>query len=329
MRAKELRRAALAVALVLAVWPAGSVRALGAGYPDRPIKLLVGFGAGGGSDIVARILASKMSESLGQSVIVENRTGASGMVAAADVAKSPPDGYTLVLVTASTHAMGPSVLTTTPYDPVNDFAPIIQVTTAPAIMVVPKSLPANTVAEFVALAKQKPDQLNFASFGIGSSAHLAAELFMQATGTRMVHITYKGSAPAIVDLMGDRVQLFFDSIPSALPHVRAGDLKGLAMTGLMPTAAAPDLPTVAASIPGFDFTVWQGLAAPAGTPATIILRLYAEVAKIMAQPDVKKILVDLGADPISVNPEGFAAYILRENEKWRRLAKDAKISVAN
>ncbi|SDT53223.1 Bug family tripartite tricarboxylate transporter substrate binding protein [Bradyrhizobium canariense] len=298
-------------------------------FPNRTIRIVVPWAPGGVADIVARLISDRLTAQLGQPVIVENRAGASGMIGTDFVAKSPPDGYTLVLVTASTHAMGPSVVTTTPYDPVKDFAPIIQVTTAPAIMVVPKSLPASTVAEFVALAKQKPGQLNFASFGVGSSAHLAAELFMQATGTRMVHVTYKGSAPAIIDLMGDRVQLFFDSIPSALPHVRAGDLKALAVTGLMPTAAAPDLPTVAASIPGFDFTVWQGLAAPAGTPAVIVQKIYVEVAKIMAQPEVKKILVDLGADPVSVNPDGFAAYILRENEKWRRLAKDAKISVAN
>jgi tripartite-type tricarboxylate transporter receptor subunit TctC len=298
-------------------------------YPNRTIRIVVPWAPGGVADIVARLISDRLTAQLGQPVIVENRAGASGMIGTDFVAKSAPDGYTLVLVTASTHAMGPSVVTTTPYDPVKDFAPIIQVTTAPAIMVVPKSLPANTVVEFVALAKQKPGELNFASFGVGSSAHLAAELFMQATGTRIVHVTYKGSAPAIIDLMGDRVQLFFDSIPSALPHVRAGDLKALAVTGLMPTAAAPDLPTVAASIPGFDFTVWQGLAAPAGTPTAVIQKLYTEVAKIMAQPEVKKILVDLGADPISVDPDGFAAYIRRENEKWRRLAKDAKISVAN
>jgi tripartite-type tricarboxylate transporter receptor subunit TctC len=298
-------------------------------FPNRTIRIVVPWAPGGIADIVARLIGDRLGAQIGQPVIVENKAGASGVIGTDFVAKSSPDGYTLVLVTASTHAMGPSVLTTTPYDPVKDFAPIIEVTTAPAIMVVPKSLPANTVAEFVALAKQKPGQLNFASFGVGSSAHLAAELFMQATGTRMVHITYKGSAPAIVDLMGDRVQLFFDSIPSALPHVRAGDLKALAVTGLMPTAAAPDLPTISASIPGFDFTVWEGFAAPAGTSAAIVQKLYVELAKIMAQPEVKKILVDLGADPISVNPDGFATYIRSENEKWRRLAKDAKISVAN
>jgi tripartite-type tricarboxylate transporter receptor subunit TctC len=298
-------------------------------FPNRPIRIVVPWAPGGVADIVARLIGDRLGAQIGQPVIVENKPGASGVIGTDFVAKSPPDGYTLVLITASTHAMGPSVTTNNPYDPVKDFAPIIQLTNAPAIMVVPKSLPADTVAEFVALAKQKPGQLNFASFGVGSSAHLAAELFMQATGTRMVHITYKGSAPAIVDLMGDRVQLFFDSIPSALPHVRGGDLKALAVTSPTPTAAAPDLPTVAASIPGFEFTVWEGLGAPAGTPAGIIQKIYKEAAKIMAQPDVKKTLIDLGADPVSVSPEDFASLIRSENEKWRRIAKDAKISVAN
>jgi tripartite-type tricarboxylate transporter receptor subunit TctC len=298
-------------------------------FPNRTIRIIVPWAPGGVTDIVARLIADRLTAQVGQPVIVENKPGASGIIGTDYVAKSSPDGYTLVLVTASTHAMGPSVLTTVPYDPVKDFAPIIQATTAPAIMVVPNELPANNVAEFVALARQKPGQLNFASFGIGSSAHLAAELFMQSTGTKMVHVTYKGSAPAIVDLMADRVQVFFDSIPSALPHVRAGHLKALAVTGPTPTAAAPDLPTVGASVPGFEFTVWQGLAAPAGTPPAVIQKLYTEVARIMAQPDVKKTLADLGADPLSIPPDGFASYIGRENEKWRHLAKDAKISVAN
>jgi len=298
-------------------------------FPNRTIRIIVPWPAGGVTDIVARLIADRLAAQIGQAVIVENRPGASGIIGTDYVARSAPDGYTLVLVTASAQAMGPSVLTTVPYDPVKDFAPIIQATTAPAIMVVPKELAANNVAEFVALAKQKPGQLNFASFGIGSSAHMAAELFMHMTGTKMVNVIYKGSAPAIVDLMANRVQVLFDSIPAALPHARAGHLKGLAVTGPAPTPAAPDLPTVAASVPGYEFTVWQGLAAPARTPAAVIQRLYAEVAKIMAQPDVKKILADSGAEPLSVPPDGFAAYISRENEKWRGLAKDAKISVAN
>jgi tripartite-type tricarboxylate transporter receptor subunit TctC len=311
-----------AIALVAAPVRAGD-------FPDHTIRIIVPWAPSGVTDIVARLIADRLGPKIGQPVIVENKPGASGIIGTDYVAKSTPDGYVLVLVTASTHAMGPSTLATVPYDPVKDFAPIIQLTTAPAIMVVPNELPVNTVTEFVALAKEKPGQLNFASYGIGGAAHLAAELFMQATGTKMVHITYKGSAPAIVDLMANRVQVFFDSIPSALPHVRAGHLKALAVTGPTPTAAAPDLPTVGASVPGYEFTVWQGLAAPAGTPPAVIQKLYSEVAEIMAQPDVKKTLVDLGADPLSVAPGGFAALIASENQKWRQVAKDAKISVAN
>ena len=298
-------------------------------YPDHTIRIIVPWAPAGVTDIVARLIADRLSPQIGQSVIVENKPGASGIIGTDYVAKADPDGYTLVLVTASTHAMGPSVLTTVPYDPVKDFAPIIQATTAPTIMVVPPTLPVKTVADFIALAKEKPGQLNFASFGIGSSAHLAAELFMQATGTQMVHVTYKGSAPAIVDLMADRVQVFFDSIPASLPHVQAGRLKALAVTGAKPAAAAPDLPTVGATVPGYEFTVWQGLAAPAGTPDAIIQKLYTETAKIMMQPEVKKILADLGAEAMSAPPADFAAYIAHENQKWRQLAKDAKISVAN
>lgn len=298
-------------------------------FPKRVVRIVVPWAPGGVADILARLIADRLTTQIGQPVIVENKPGASGLIGTDFVAKSAPDGYTLVLVTASTHAMGPSVLTNTPYDPVKDFAPIIQVTTSPAIAVVPTTLPVNSVTEFIALAKQKPGQLNFASFGIGSSSHLAAELFMQATGTQMAHITYKGAAPAIVDLMADRVQFFFDSIPSALSRVRAGQLKALGVTSSKPTAGAPDLPTIAESVPGFEFTVWQGLAAPAGTPQAVIQLLYSEVAKIMAQPEVKKTLVDLGADPISVPPDVFAGYIKRENDRWRQLAKDAKISTTN
>jgi tripartite-type tricarboxylate transporter receptor subunit TctC len=298
-------------------------------FPNKVIRFIVPWSPGGVTDVVARLISDKLSAQIGQPVIVENKPGASGVIGTEYVAKSPPDGYTLVVVTASTHAMGPSVTPTSAYDPVKDFAPVIQVTNAPTIMVVPPSFPAKTVAEFVALAKQKPGQLNFASYGNGSAAHLAAELFMQATGTRMVHVTYKGSAPAIVDLIAGRVQVFFDSIPSALPHVRSGSLKALAVTGAERTPAASDIPTIAETYPGFQVTVWQGLAAPAGTPPDVVKKLYEEVAKVMAMSDVKAKLIDLGADPVSVPPEQFAAHIRRENEKWRQLVKTANIGVSN
>jgi tripartite-type tricarboxylate transporter receptor subunit TctC len=298
-------------------------------FPNKPIRFIVPWAPGGVTDVIARLIADKLTMQIGQPVIVENRAGASGVIGTEYVAKSPADGYTLVVVTASTHAMGPSVTPTKAYDPIKDFAPVIQVTNAPTIMVTPPSLPAANVAEFIALAKQKANELNFASFGKGSSSHLAGELFMQATGTQMVHVPYKGAAPAIVDMIAGRVQVFFDSIPSALPHVRNGALKALAVTGPQRSPAAPDLPTVAETHPGFEMTVWQGLAAPAGTPPAVVERLYAEVAKIMAMPDVRQKLIDLGADPVSVTPAGFADHIRRENEKWRALVKSAKITASN
>lgn len=295
-------------------------------FPNRPIRFIVPWAPGGVTDVIARLIADKLTIQIGQPVIVENRAGASGVIGTEFVAKSAPDGYTLVVVTASTHAMGPSVSPTTAYDPVQDFAPVIQVTNAPTIMVTPPSLQAKNVSEFIALAKRQPGSLNFATFGKGSSSHLAAELFMQATGTKMVHVPYKGAAPAIVDMIAERVQVFFDSIPSSLPHVRSGALKALAVTGPQRTPAAPDIPTVAETLPGFEMTVWQGLAAPVGTPPAVVQKLYSEVAKVMAMPDVRAKLIDLGADPVSVPPTEFADHIRRENDKWRELVKTANIT---
>jgi len=261
-------------------------------------------------------------------VIVENKPGGSGFIGTEAVAKAAPDGYTLIVITASTHAMGPNVSKDVPYDPVKDFVPIIQVTSAPTILVVPPSLPVRSVAELIKLAKEKPGQLNFASFGRGSSSHLAAELFKQATNTDIVHIPYKGAAPAIVDLMVGTVHLFFDSIPSSLPHVKSGKLKALAVTGPTRTEAAPDIPTIAETHPGFEVTVWQGFGAPARTPAPIVRKLYAEIAKVMAMPDVRKRLIELGADPVATTPEAFAEHIRKENEKWAAVVKRANITLA-
>jgi tripartite-type tricarboxylate transporter receptor subunit TctC len=298
-------------------------------FPNRPIRFIVPWAPGGVTDVIARLIAEKLTLQIGQPIIVENKAGASGVIGTEFVAKSAPDGYTLVVVTASTHAMGPNVSPTKAYDAVKDFAPVIQVTNAPTIMVIPPSLAAKDVGEFVALAKSRPGSLNFASFGKGSSSHLAAELFMLATGTQMVHVPYKGAAPAIVDMIAGRVEVFFDSIPSALPHVRSGALKALAVTGPQRTPAAPDLPTVAETHPGFEMTVWQGLAAPAGTPTAVTDKLYAEVAKVMAMPEVRQRLIDLGADPVSENPAAFAAHIRRENDKWRRVVQAANITLGN
>src|SRR5688572_6169945 len=228
------------VALVAGSLPAANAQE----YPARPIRLVVPWPAGGVTDVVARIVGQKLSANLGQPVVVDNKAGATGFIGTEFVAKAAPDGYTLLLITASTHAISPNLFKKVPYDPLRDFEPIAQVTAAPTILVINPALPANTVADLVKLAKAKPGALNYASFGNGSSAHLAAELFKQATGTDFAHIPYKGAAPAIADLMGGQVAIFFDSIPSALPHVRSGKLRALAVTGRTRTAAAPELPTI-------------------------------------------------------------------------------------
>ena len=327
---KRFKRSAVIVNAAMAVAAAGlSFPAAAQTYPTKSIRLVVPWPAGGVTDVVARIVGERLSQGLGQSIIVDNKAGATGFIGTEFVARATPDGYTLLLITASTHAISPNLFKKMPYDPLKDFETISQLTTAPTILVTYASFPAGSVAELVKIAKAKPGTLNFASFGNGSSAHLAAELFKQATGTDFVHIPYKGAAPAIADLMGGQVTIFFDSIPSALPHVRSGKLKGLAVTGRTRTAAAPDIPTVAETYPGFEITVWQGFGAPAGTPRAIINRLNAELVKVMAMPDIRERLVNLGADPLSTTPQEFAAHIAREKDKWAGVVKTSGITISD
>jgi len=320
----------LNVLFAFVAFVAGSLPAANAQeYPARPIRLVVPWPAGGVTDVVARIVGQKLSANLGQPVVVDNKAGATGFIGTEFVAKAAPDGYTLLLITASTHAISPNLFKKVPYDPLRDFEPIAQVTAAPTILVINPALPANTVADLVKLAKAKPGALNYASFGNGSSAHLAAELFKQATGTDFAHIPYKGAAPAIADLMGGQVAIFFDSIPSALPHVRSGKLRALAVTGRTRTAAAPELPTIAETYPSFEVAVWQGFGAPAGTSKAVLNKLYSELAKVMAMSDVKEKLVNLGADPLCTTPQEFANHIAREKDKWAAVVKSAGIPLAD
>ena len=298
-------------------------------YPAKPLRLVVPWPAGGVTDVVARIVGEKLAGVLGKPIVIDNKSGASGFIGTEFVAKAAPDGYTLLLVTSSTHAISPNLFRKVPYDSVKDFEHIGQVTVAPTILVVPPALPVKSVAEFVALAKSKPGELNYATYGTGSSAHLAAELFMQVTGITATHIPYKGAAPAVADLMGGHVSMFFDSIPSSLPHVRTGKLKALAVTGLKRTPAAPEIPTVAETYPGFDFSVWQGFDAPAGTPKAIVDRLNADLVKVMAMPDLREKLLNLGADPVSGTPQQFAEHIARERDKWAAVVKRAGIPIAD
>lgn len=290
-------------------------------YPERPIRIVVAYAPGGVVDIVARLVAAKLGPEIKGNVIVENMAGASGLLGTAHVARAAPDGYTLSMINSSTVVLGPLLFKNVTYDPVKDFAPIAQVSSAPTILVVPPSLPVKSVAELVAHAKKQPDGLNYASFGRGGVAHLAAELFQLVTGTKMTHVPYKGSGPAIIDMIGGSVKLdvFFDSIPSALPYAKDGRLRALAVTGTNRTSAAPELPTVAESYPGFDVSVWQGLAAPAGTPAPIIAKLNAALQKVMADPELQGKMASLGADAMATSPEATGAYIKSERDRWARI----------
>jgi tripartite-type tricarboxylate transporter receptor subunit TctC len=295
------------------------------GFPAKPIRLVVPFAAGGPTDIVARIVAQNLTTVLNESVIVENKPGASGFIGTEAVARAQPDGYTLLLITASTHAISPVLFKKLPYDPIKDFAMVGQFTDASLILVVAPSLPVNSVAELVSLARSKPGQMNYASWGTGGAAHMAGELFKMATGTDMVHIPYKGSAPAITDMMGGQVSLLFDTITSSLPFARSGKLKGLAVTGPKRTASAPDIPTVAETYPGFEVTVWQGIGAPAQTPRSVVNQLNAALCKIVGIPAVRDKFIGLGADPVCNTPEEFAAHIAKEIDKWAGVVKRAKI----
>lgn len=299
-------------------------------YPSKPIRLIVPWSPGGYTDIVARVLSESLSAALGQPMIIDNRAGASGAIGTELAAKAQPDGYTLIHITSSTHAMSPSLSKRLRYDPIKDFAPIGQVTADPKLLVVTSSLPVNSLAGLVALGKSKPGHLNYASFGNGTAAHFAAELFMRATGTSLTHIPYKGAAPAVADLLGGHVSVFFDSIPSSMPHVRSGKLKALAVTGLKRTITEPDIPAVAETYPGFEVTVWQGFGAPAETPKAVITKFNAILSKVMKLPALRERLIALGANPLlSSTPDEFANHIVKENIKWAAIVKSANIPMEN
>lgn len=295
-------------------------------YPNRPIRLIVPWPAGGVTDITARILGERLGEALGKAIVVDNRPGANGFIGTQAVATAEPDGYTLLLVTATTHAVAPSLYRKMPYDPIKSFTPISQITVAPTIAVTSANSPYRTLADLVAAAKKDPGKLNYATYGAGSSSTLAAVLFMQAGGVELTAIPYKGATPAITGLMGGETDVFFDSIPSALPHVQAGRLRALAVTGENRVSAAPDIPTLSEMYPGVVFNVWQGVQAPAGTPEPIVRRLHAEVQKIVAMKEVQERLIKLGAFPVSSNsPADFTTHIQREQAKVAELVKRAKI----
>ncbi len=306
--------------------PAIEAAAQGAKYPDKPVKMVVGFSAGGGTDVVARILAQKMSESLGQTVVVENRSGASGLIAGEAVAKSAPDGYTLMMGTQTTFAVAPTLYRKVSLDPARDFAGISMAAVSPLVLVVNPSVPAHSVKDVIAMARAKPGTVIFGSGGLGTTPHMTGELFQAVAGIKMAHVAYRGEAPAINDLLGGQIPLMFANLSAVIGNVRAGQLRALAVTGAQRAAAAPEIPTVVeAGLPGFEASTWFALVAPAGTPRDIRARLNAEVKRALAQADVKQRYADLGMTAEDSTPDGLDAYIKSEIAKWTKVIKDADI----
>ena len=317
-------RAALCIAIV----SCPCEYALAQDYPVRPIRFIAPNLPGGPTDILARIIAQKLSDSLGQPVVVENRAGAAGNIGTEVAAKSPPDGYTLLSGNVATFGANVSLYKRLGFDPVTDFAPVVLVATQPNILVVHPSLPVTSVKELIALARAHPGQLNYAGSGIGAVAHLAAELFKNDTATNIVHIAYKSAAPALTDLIAGQTQLMFATALSVQPHLQAKRLRPLAVTTPQRARAFPELPTVAeAGVPGFEATTWHGVLVPAGTPATIVGKLNAEINRLLQLPDVRERLGNLGAEIIGGTPREFAEHIQREIPRWAKVIKAAGIQL--
>jgi tripartite-type tricarboxylate transporter receptor subunit TctC len=310
----------LGVAVALCV--ASAALAQGA-YPSKPVRLIVPFPPGGAVDYYARAVQNRLAETLGQPVLIENRSGASGMVGAELVAKSQPDGYTVLVGNIASLAMNVGLYAKMPYDPVKDLTPIMRTVAVDYAMVVHPSVPAQTVAELVAYAKANPGKLSYGSAGSGSAPHLSMELFKQRAGIDLVHIPFKGGGPMVTDLLGGQIQVVIADQANLMPHVKAGKLRALAVGTLVRSAVYPELPTIAESgYPGFEARAWQGIAGPAGLPPDIARQLQAAIAKVMAMPDVRSRLVEGGLDPIVSTPEEFGEFIRAEIAKWSKVAKD-------
>lgn len=296
-------------------------------YPSKPIRLIVGYVPGGGADAMSRLVAVKLSEVLGQQVVVDNRPGANSVIAGELVARSTQDGYTLHMVTSS-HSINPVAYPKIPYDTVKDFATISELASASLIMVVNSSLPVSNVNDFIALAKSKPGELHYASAGFGNITQLAAELFSSMAGIKLIHVPYKGSGPAVIDVIAGQVAVYFPPLPSALPQVRAGKLKALAVSGSKRSLSAPVIPTISESgLPGYEAGSWYGLVAPAGTPRDIIDLLYRACIKVIQSSDTQGRMKSLGLDPVASSPEAFESKVKGDIEKWRKVFAEANIKM--
>ena len=313
--------------LVAAVSLFAAAEAPGQGYPTRSIRIVAPSTPGDAPDVIARLVAERLSAALGQQVVVENRPGAGGVVGSEIVAKSAPDGYTLIMGNAGSHGINAAVYSKLPYDILKDFAPVSQIAIAPNIFVVNPGLPVTTIPEFIAYAKARPGQLSYASGGNGSSSHMSMELLKSMAGIDVVHVPYKGSTPALTDVISGQDAVMSVNMPPAVPHVKSGRLRALAVTTRSRTPSMPDLPTVAESLPGYETVAWFGVLAPAGTPKDVVNRLSMEIAKIARSPDMRERLEGMGAEPVGSTPEEFGAVMARDIAKWTALAKSVGIKI--
>jgi tripartite-type tricarboxylate transporter receptor subunit TctC len=320
---RPLRGIAAALALLGAA-TAGNAAEIS--YPVRPVRFIVPFAPGGSTDTLARTLAQRLSDALGQQVVVDNRSGGNGNIGTEIVARALPDGHTILLGYIANLGIGPSLYAKLPYDPVRDFAPVTQLAASPNILVAHPSLPVKSVRELVAYTKANPQKINYASAAVASLGHLAGELLNSAAGLHMQHVPYKGSGQAVIDLLAGQVQIMFSGMSSVMPHIKAGKLRPLAVTGAQRSPATPDVPTIAeAGYPGFEASAWYGVLAPAGTPKAIVLRLNAEILRVLKIPEVKERLENVGFELVGGTPDAFAAYIRSEIEKWARVVKASGI----
>jgi tripartite-type tricarboxylate transporter receptor subunit TctC len=314
----------LQVALTLALILAGQT-APAQTFPSKPVRIIVAFPPGGGVDIVARIMSPKLSEGLGQQVVIDNRGGAGGIVGTELAAKSPPDGHTMFMGTLGNLSVNPLLYSKLPFDIGRDFAPLTLVVSVTFVLYVHPSLPVKTVKDLIALAKSRPGRINYASSGNGGAPHLAAELFNSMAGVKMIHVPYKGSGPSFIDLLGGQVPLTFDSMVQGLQYVKGGRLRAVAVLGPKRSPVLPEVPTVGETLPGYEVVNWFGMVVPAATPRDIVARLNTETVKVLRMPDIRERLMETGAEPVGNTPDEFGAFMKSESAKWARVIKEANI----
>jgi tripartite-type tricarboxylate transporter receptor subunit TctC len=320
------RRTVLHLAAGAAAFPVAPRLVWAQTYPARPVHLVVPVPPGGAADFIARVISAKLADALGQPVVINNQGGAGGTIATTEVAKAPPDGYTLLLNSITTHGIGPHLYTNLAYDPVKDFVPVILLAKLPLIMTINASVPAKSVNDVIALAKSQPGQMGFASSGIGGAPHLAGELFKTLTGTDLLHVPYRGSGPAVVDVVAGRVAIMFDAAPSLLAFILAGKLRPLAVASGERIRLLPDIPTFAEiGYPGMDISLWYGVVAPAGTPQTIVQRLNIELVKILGMDDIRESFAKQATDPAGGTPRQFDEFMRAESARWGKVIREANI----